>query len=100
MAAELVAHGGKQLVREIRVAARAEALVERGRQHMGRDAFVDGGLDRPASLTGVGNVALKGSERGVARESIRRKVEQPRGDDAAAPPDLCYLGEIEIIAIV
>ena len=53
MSAELVAHRRKQFVREIRLAARAETLVERGRQDMRRHGLVDGGLDRPAPFAGI-----------------------------------------------
>src|SRR5262245_9047469 len=54
--AELVAHCGKQLVREVGVATRREPLVQRRRQHIGRYAFVDGCLDRPAAFPGIGYV--------------------------------------------
>ena len=53
MAAELVAHGGQQLVGEAFLFARAEAGVERGRQHIGRHRLLDGGVDGPAAFAGI-----------------------------------------------
>ena len=50
VAAELEAHGGEKLVGEIRLAARAEALIKCGGQHIGGHGFVDRRLDRPAAL--------------------------------------------------
>ena len=55
--AELEAHRREQLVLEVGLAARAEALVERGRQHRRRHGLVDRGLDRPAPFAGVGDAA-------------------------------------------
>src|SRR5918993_1230114 len=57
MPAELVAHGREQLVGEIRLAARAEPLVERRRQDMRRHTLVDRRLDGPAALAGIGHPA-------------------------------------------
>ena len=57
VSAELEAHRRQQLVLEVRLAARAEALVERGGQHRRRHGFVDRGLDRPAAFAGVGDAA-------------------------------------------
>src|SRR5262249_27681889 len=52
--AELIAHGREQFVREVRLAARAEPLIERYGQRRHRHAFVDGGLYGPAAFAGVG----------------------------------------------
>ena len=57
MAAELEAHGREELVLEVGLAARAEALVERRGEHGRGDGLVDGGLDRPAAFAGVGDAA-------------------------------------------
>ena len=50
VAAEFVAHRGQQLVRKVGRAARVEAFVECGGQHVRGDAFVDSRVDRPAAL--------------------------------------------------
>ena len=63
MAAELVAHGRQQLVGEVRLAARAEALVQRGGEDGRRHRLVDGRLDRPPPLAGIGHAALEALER-------------------------------------
>src|SRR6516225_6377136 len=75
--AELVAHGGKELVAERRLAARAEALVERGRKHRRRHGLVDCGFDRPASFARVGDAAGKALERGILDQRSCNEVEQP-----------------------
>src|SRR5437879_7240805 len=43
VAAELLAHGGEDLVGEEALAARREALIEGGGEHVRRHALVDGG---------------------------------------------------------
>ncbi len=53
MTAEPIAHRGKNFVREVGLAARAEALVERCREDVGGNRLVDGGLDRPTPLAGI-----------------------------------------------
>src|SRR5690349_19027369 len=57
MPPELPAHRRQQLVLEIRLAARVEALVQRGGQHRRGHGLVDRGLDGPAALAGVGDAA-------------------------------------------
>ena len=57
--AELGAHRGQDLVGERGLAARREAVVQRGAEHLRGHAFVDGGLDRPAALAGVGHAAAE-----------------------------------------
>src|SRR5262245_48937719 len=56
---ELIAHGGEQLVGEVGLAARAEALVEGGGEHVGGNALVDCRLDGPAALPGIGHPACE-----------------------------------------
>src|SRR5215510_626936 len=48
MSAELVTHGREQFVGEIRLAARAEPLIQSRRQDMRGHSLIDGGLDCPA----------------------------------------------------
>ena len=50
MPTELVTQGRHHLVREIRFAARAEALVQSGSEDVSRHRFIDRCLDRPAAL--------------------------------------------------
>ena len=53
VSAELVAHRREQLVLEVRLAARAESLIERRGQNVRRHAFVDRRVDGPAPFTGI-----------------------------------------------
>jgi nucleoid-associated protein YgaU len=40
------------------------------------------------------------SEVRAAHEGLRGEVEQPGGDDAAAPPDLGDVAEVEVVLVV
>src|SRR5215831_9048787 len=86
MSAELETHRREQLVLIIRLAARTEALIERGGEHRHRYGLVDGGLDCPASFTGVGHAACKLLQVGILHKCRGGQVEQPRCNDAAAAP--------------
>src|SRR6516162_6069328 len=99
MAAELVAHGGKELVGEGRLAAGAETFVKRGGKHWRRHRRVDGRFDCPASFTGVGDAPREAIERRILGQRGGGKVEQPRGDDTAASPNLCDVAQVEIVPI-
>src|SRR5271163_1030574 len=58
--AELIAHRRQHLVRKQRFAAGTESFVQRGGEHMGRNALVDRGLDGPAALPGIGDPSGEG----------------------------------------
>ena len=73
-------------VRELVVVARGEAREQSGCQNGHGHAGLDGRVHGPAALAGVGNLAEKLSELGVAAERGRGDVEQPRTDDAAVAP--------------
>ena len=53
VATELLPHRREHLVGEVILIAGGETLEERSREHRRRDADVDSGLDRPATLAGV-----------------------------------------------
>src|ERR1700691_2935101 len=57
VASKFKAHGGKQLIGKISFTARTEALVERSSQHRRGHAFVNGRLNGPTTLAGIGDVA-------------------------------------------
>src|SRR5262245_49137624 len=82
VAAELVAHGREQLVAEVRLAARAEALVEGRGEDGHRHGLVDGRPDRPPALAGIRHAPLEALERRVLDEGRGRQVEEPGGHDA------------------
>ena len=69
--AERVAHRGEDAVAPVRLAARREAVEERGREDGHRDSFLDRGHDRPAALARIADVA------GVLVE-VRRRRAAPR----------------------
>src|SRR2546425_725146 len=66
--AELITHGREQLVGEVRLAARAEALVQGGGEDVGRHRLVDGRPDRPPPLAGIGHAPLEALERRILDE--------------------------------
>ncbi len=96
VAAEAVAHRGEDLLRKGVRLPRAEARIERRRQHLGRHRLVHRGVDGPAAFAGVLDMARIAVERAVARQRLRGEIEQPGGDDAAAPPDLGDVGDVEV----
>src|SRR5271156_447004 len=76
VSAELVAHRGKQFVREVCSAARSEAFVERRGQHVRRNAFVDCSVDSPSALARVGDAAAKFLQLRIAEQRVGSQVEQ------------------------
>ena len=69
-------------------------------QHRHRHALVDGGRDGPAALARVGDAAREAVEIPALGERARGEIEQPRGDHAAAPPDLGDVAQIQVVAVV
>src|SRR5437763_13071657 len=57
VAAEALAHRGEDAVAPVGLAARGEAVEQRGGEHRRRHTLLDRGLDRPAPLAGVAHVA-------------------------------------------
>ena len=100
MPAEALAHRRQHLFRESVLAARAEAGVERGRQHVGRHRLLDRRHDGPAAFAGILDEAREAVELRILRQRARRQIEQPGTDDAAAPPHFGDVGQIEIEALV
>ena len=76
--------------------ARPKAREQGGGQNVGGNAFLDGRVDGPAPLPAVGDIAGERRQFAIAGQGLRGKVEQPRGNYAAAPPDLGDVGEIQI----
>ena len=101
VAAELEAHRREQLVLEVRLAARAEALVQGRGEDRRRHCLVDGGLDRPAPLARIGDAAGElRTASGSFDQRCRGQIEQPGGDHAAAPPDFGDVAQIEVVLVV
>ena len=95
-----ITKGGQHLVGEVVLAARAEAFVQRGTENRGRDRLVDGRRDRPASLARVRHPAGELRQVRAIEERDGGQVQQPRGDDAAATPDLGDVGQVQIVLVV
>src|SRR5262249_3522723 len=100
MTAETKAHGGEEFVLVIGLAAGGESFVQSSCQNRHRNAFVDGGLDGPAALAGIGDAAGELGELRIGGESVRGKIQQPGGDDAAATPYFGDIGEVEFVLIL
>src|SRR5262245_9028346 len=100
VAPEAEPHGRLDLLREVGLASRREAAVERRAQHWCWHRLVDRGHDRPASLAGVRHAAGELAQLRTLRERSRAQVEQPRRDHAAAPPHLGDLARVAIVLVV
>src|SRR5579875_1934592 len=99
VAAEPGAHSGQHLEAEHAVAAGVEPLVQGGRDGRGRHAGVDGRLDGPPALAGVGHPAVEVAEVGRPGERVGGQVDQPGADHRAAPPDLGHLAHVDRVLV-
>src|SRR5262249_18288335 len=90
-------HGRQQFVLVIGLSAGGEALVQGCGENRHGHRLVDGGLDRPATFSGVGYTARELLQLGILHQRRGRQVEQPRCHDATAPP---YLGDITQVEVV
>ena len=82
------------------LSAGTESLKQRGRQHRRGRGALDGGVGRPAAFAGVGYAARERPQVRVLCQRAGRQIEQPRADDAPAPPQLGDLWEGELYWIV
>src|SRR5215472_3799319 len=98
MSAEFEAHGREEALAERMLLAGAEASEKRRRQNVGGHRLLDRGVDGPAPFSRILDVTREARERLILGEGDGGQVEQPRGDDAAAPPDLGDVGKVELIA--
>src|SRR5262249_24878005 len=89
--AELEANCREQPPRELILATRYEALVERGSEPGCRSGFFNGRCNGPPALARIGDTAREAGERGVLKQRQGRQVEQPGYNDAPATP---HLGDI------
>src|SRR5215468_12260002 len=100
MTAESKTHGGKKLVLVACLTAGGESFVEGGGQHRYRDAFVDGRLNRPATLAGVRDSAFKLCQVWVGHQSICGQVQKPRGNHTTATPYFSNVRQVELVLIL
>ena len=77
MPAEAEAHGREHLFAEGVLLPRAETGVERRGEHIGRDRFLDRGLDRPAALAGILDEAREILQLRILGQRCGAKIEQP-----------------------
>src|SRR5712692_4436172 len=100
VSAELVAQRREQFIGEICLAARAETLIQGGRQDVHGHSLIDGGLDRPAPLARVRHPSGEFCESRIRDQGGCREIQQPRRDHTAAPPHLHDVREIELVLIM
>src|SRR5882757_2744601 len=100
VAAELEAHGRQNLGGKVAFASRQESLVERFGEHGSGRARLDAGENGPAAFAGIRDAARETLESRLLEQGNGREIEQPGCDNAAAPPDFGYVGEIEIVLVV
>src|SRR4029077_14651309 len=86
VAAKLLAHRRQDFFCKGVVLARAKPCVKRSRQDLGRHRLFNRRLDRPPPLPRIFDVAEKFAEIDIFRQRDRSQVQEPRRDDAAAPP--------------
>src|SRR5262245_3417502 len=91
MAAEAGAHCRKNFLGEGMFLARAEPSKQGCGQNLGGHRLVYGRIHGPATFAGILDKARVVIQRVVLRERGGCKVQQPRGDYAAAPP---YFGNV------
>src|ERR1700761_1628616 len=100
VAAEAEAHGRQHLLAKGMGLARAEPSEERCREHVGGDGFLDGGVNGPATFTGIFDVTRKRFELFVLGQCVGGEIKQPGRDDTAAPPDFGDIAHVEIVALI
>ena len=100
MAAEGLPHRREDAVAELGLAARGEAVEERGREDRDGHTLVDRRSNRPAALPGIAHAAGIRVEHGRLVQRLRGQVEQPGRDHRAAAPELRHGREIELVAVV
>src|SRR5712675_2132201 len=100
VAAELEAHGRQNLGGKVAFASRQESLVERFGEHGSRRARLDAGENGPAAFARIGDAAGETLESRLLEQGNGSEIKQPGCDNAAAPPDFGYVGEIEIVLVV
>src|SRR5437870_5488707 len=98
--AELLAQRRQDLLGERLLCAGAEARVERGGEHVGRDVLVDRRLDRPSALTGVLHEACVRGELRIRAERDFQQIEEPGANDAGVPPDLRDRVQVDPVAVL
>src|SRR6266850_8111691 len=100
VAAELEAHSRQDLGSKVAFASRQESLVERFGEHGSGRARFDPGENGPAAFTRIGNAAGETLESRLLEQGNGSEIKQPGCDNAAAPPDFGYVGEVEIVLVV
>src|SRR5579863_2613994 len=78
VAAEAEPHRRKHLFSEVVLLPGAESGVERGAQHVSRDRLLDRGLNGPATLAGILDVAGELIQLRILDQRSGAEIEQPR----------------------
>src|SRR6476646_9374936 len=98
--AKFLAHRGKHFFRKRVLLARAEAYKQRCGKNIHGYGFVDGGFDSPAALARILDEAGIFIKFRVFGQCNRGEIEQPGTNHAATPPDLSYVGEVQVVLLI
>src|SRR5271154_7419721 len=99
MSAECEAHGAEHFVGVGIFSAGTEARIHRCAEDGNGYAFIDGGVEGPASFAGVRDLAGELLELGIGEQGLRGEVEKPTGDDGSTTPYLRDIAERKIVLI-
>src|SRR6266851_4909594 len=97
---KLKAHSGHQPIGIISLTTRTEPFKERRTEDGDGNGLVDGGGDGPAPFAGIRYSTLEVGQVRTREERVGSEIQQPRPNDAATTPQLCHIGEVEIILVV
>src|SRR5665213_2640638 len=86
--AKAKAHSREHFFSESMFLSRAKSGVERQGEYVRWHRFLDRGFDGPAALAGILNKAGEILQLRILRQRRGAKIEQPRRNHTAAPPNL------------
>src|SRR5260370_18249187 len=86
MTAKLITHRRQQFIRQVTLPARTEPPIKRHSQHRSWNAFIDPGLDRPASFTRIRDSASILRHLRIAHQPTASQIHYPPSTPAPPPP--------------
>src|SRR5215471_12997912 len=96
MSAEAFAHSRQDFLPKRVLTTRPKPRKKRRRENVDRYGFIDCRLHSPPAFAGILDETGISIETRICHESRRSKVEEPGGDDAAAPPHFSDIGDVEV----
>src|SRR5258707_10229404 len=76
---------------------RTEPGIHRRREHIRGNRFLERGHDRPTPLARIVDAPLVAGEKRILDQRDRQKIQQPRADHSAAPPQLGDLSDLQLV---